>query len=91
LVESLKRQLASQPVIEQAKGIIMANSHCDEERAFEILRRASQRTNIKLREVARQIVLKAADQEPRPTRDRLHLGPVEPLAWSTEHHDRRPA
>jgi hypothetical protein len=60
LVESLRNQLASQPVIEQAKGIIMANTHCDEDQAFDILRRASQRTNVKLREVARQIVLKSS-------------------------------
>jgi hypothetical protein len=91
LVESLKRQLASQPVIEQAKGIIMANSHCDEDQAFEILRRASQRTNIKLRDVARQIVLKTADEQAPPARDGLHLGSVEPFPWSAEHRGRRPA
>jgi hypothetical protein len=60
LVESLRNQLASQPVIEQAKGIIMANSHCDQDQAFDILRRASQRSNVKLREVARQVVLKSS-------------------------------
>jgi hypothetical protein len=60
LVESLRNQLASQPVIEQAKGIIMANTRCDQDQAFDILRRASQRTNVKLREVARQIVLKSS-------------------------------
>jgi hypothetical protein len=63
LVESLRNQLASQPIIEQAKGIIMANSHCDQDEAFDVLRRASQRTNIKLREVARQIVLKSSLQD----------------------------
>jgi hypothetical protein len=60
LVESLRNQLASQPVIEQAKGIIMANTRCDQNQAFDILRRASQRTNVKLRDVARQIVLKSS-------------------------------
>jgi ANTAR domain len=90
-VESLRRQLASQPVIEQAKGIIMANSHCDEDQAFEILRRASQRTNVKLREVARQLVEKtAAEQAVRPT-DRFHRGSLEPLSWPGGQHGRRPA
>jgi hypothetical protein len=56
LVESLRERLASQPIIEQAKGMIMASTRCDEAEAFDILRRASQRANIKLREVARQVV-----------------------------------
>ena len=43
-------------VIEQAKGIIMAQHRCDPEEAFDLLRRVSQRTNIKVREVAARIV-----------------------------------
>jgi hypothetical protein len=68
LVESLRNQLASQPVIEQAKGIIMANSHCDQDQAFDFLRRASQRTNVKLRDVAHQVVLKSSLPESHPAR-----------------------
>jgi LmbE family N-acetylglucosaminyl deacetylase len=70
LVESLRERLASQPIIEQAKGMIMASSHCDEDVAFDILRRASQRANVKLREVARQVVMSntapAASYRPDP-------------------------
>jgi hypothetical protein len=44
------------PVIEQAKGIIMAQSGWSEDQAFEALRRASQRENLKLRDLAAQIV-----------------------------------
>ncbi|MDQ1374883.1 MAG: hypothetical protein QOJ09_2221, partial [Actinomycetota bacterium] len=46
--------------IEQAKGILMAREGCDEDRAFDMLRRASQRTNRKLREIAHQVVEGAA-------------------------------
>jgi AmiR/NasT family two-component response regulator len=58
VVETLQRQLASQPIIEQAKGILMAQSRCDADQAFDMLRRASQRTNTKLREVAAELVRK---------------------------------
>ncbi len=44
------------PVIEQAKGIIMAQSRCRPAEAFETLRRASQQSNVPVRELAAQIV-----------------------------------
>lgn len=53
-------RLETMPLIEQAKGIIMAQSHCAEAEAFEILRRVSQRSNMPVRELAAQIVAKAA-------------------------------
>lgn len=43
-------------MIEQAKGIIMAQHRCRPEEAFDLLRRASQRTNVKVRELAAHIV-----------------------------------
>jgi len=43
-------------VIEQAKGIIMAQQRCGPDEAFDLLRRASQRVNIKLHVLAAQIV-----------------------------------
>jgi hypothetical protein len=52
----LQARLASMPVIEQAKGIIMAQCGCPEDQAFDALRRASQRENIKLRDLAARIV-----------------------------------
>src|SRR5262249_9463404 len=48
----LQARLASMPVIEQAKGIIMARQGCPEDQAFEALRRASQRENVKVRDLA---------------------------------------
>jgi len=56
----LQARLASMPVIEQAKGIIMAQCGWPEDQAFDALRRASQRENIKVRDLAAQIVAKTA-------------------------------
>jgi hypothetical protein len=52
----LRAQLASQPVIDQANGILMARSGCDPDEAFDILRRASQRSQVKVRELAADVV-----------------------------------
>jgi len=51
------------PVIEQAKGIVMAQQRCGPEEAFDVLRRASQRTNVKLHVLAEQIVKVIASGE----------------------------
>jgi hypothetical protein len=68
----LQARLESLPTIEQAKGIIMARSGVSAEQAFDILRRASQRTNIKLRDLAADIVANAAG----PIGPRRRLRPV---------------
>jgi hypothetical protein len=44
------------PVIEQAKGILMAQQRCDPDEAFDLLRRASQRFNLPVRVLAAQLV-----------------------------------
>lgn len=65
----LQARMASMPVIEQAKGIIMAQCGWPEDQAFDALRRASQRENIKLRDLAATIVATAThpvSAEPRP-------------------------
>jgi len=56
----LQAKLASLPVIEQAKGIIMAQYGWTEDQAFDALRRVSQRENIKVRDLAISIVARAA-------------------------------
>lgn len=48
--------LATRDLIGQAKGILMAREGCDARAAFDMLRRASQRTNRKLRDVAADLV-----------------------------------
>lgn len=47
-------------VIERAKGIIMAQQRCGSDEAFDLLRLASQRSNIKLHVLAAQIVEQVA-------------------------------
>jgi hypothetical protein len=66
----LLARLESMPVIEQAKGILMAQSHCGEAEAFDLLRRASQRSNVPVRELAAQIVAKTVQVSPRPLQAR---------------------
>jgi hypothetical protein len=61
-------RLESMPVIEQAKGIIMAQSHCEHAQAFDLLRRASQRSNVPVRDLAAQIVAKTAQVSTRQVR-----------------------
>ncbi|WCO68250.1 GAF and ANTAR domain-containing protein [Iamia majanohamensis] len=55
-VDDLRTALRTRDVIATAKGIIMAESDLDDDQAFDVLRRASQRTNVKLREVAAEVV-----------------------------------
>jgi hypothetical protein len=57
----LQAQLETMPVIEQAKGIIMAQSHCGDAEAFDMLRRASQRSHVPVRDLAAQIVASTAE------------------------------
>jgi AmiR/NasT family two-component response regulator len=56
----LQARMSTMPVIEQAKGIVMAQQGCGPEEAFELLRRASQRTNVKLHMLAEQLVEQVA-------------------------------
>jgi hypothetical protein len=60
----MQAKLATLPVIEQAKGIIMAQCGWPEDQAFDALRRASQRENLKLREVAARVVAAAVSSAP---------------------------
>jgi AmiR/NasT family two-component response regulator len=55
----LIRAMASRAVIEQAKGVIVAREHCTLDEAFEMLRRASQRENVAVRQLAKQLVSNA--------------------------------
>ena len=55
-IDNLHAALTSQPVIEQAKGILMARHRCGPDQAFRMLVEASQRDNRKLRDVAAAVV-----------------------------------
>lgn len=56
LNEHLTEAMRSRATIEQAKGVLMAQSNVGPDEAFDMLRRASQRENRKLRDVAQDIV-----------------------------------
>ena len=60
----LEARFETMPVIEQAKGILMAQYRCRPEEAFDLLRRASQRANVKVGVLAAQIVEQIASPEP---------------------------
>jgi GAF domain-containing protein len=64
LNEQLKEALKSREMIGQAKGILMEREGCSADEAFDILRRASQNSNKKLRAIAREVV-ESASREPR--------------------------
>ena len=53
---NLQLAMETRAVIEQAKGVLMAQRRLDADAAFEILREASQRYNRKLRDIAAGIV-----------------------------------
>ncbi len=54
--EQLKSALTSRDLIGQAKGIIMERFNVDAVRAFEMLRELSQSSNVKLVEIAQQVI-----------------------------------
>jgi GAF domain-containing protein len=66
LIEQLRSSLASRGVIDQALGIIMAREHCNQDRAFAILRSASQNGNVKLRDIASAVVTSVTGEPPPP-------------------------
>jgi hypothetical protein len=56
LARGLAEAMRSRAVIEQAKGILMADHRIDDQAAFQRLTQLSQRSNTKVRDVARRIV-----------------------------------
>ena len=61
--EQMQKALQGRDVIGQAKGILMAQQGVSADEAFDILRRASQRMNIKLRELAERVASRTPPQE----------------------------
>lgn len=55
-LDGLRTAMNTRGVIEQAKGMLMAQRHIDADDAFDILVRLSQTTHRKLVDVARQLV-----------------------------------
>lgn len=66
LTDQLRSSLTSRAIIYQALGVIMAQERCTQARAFEMLRTTSQRTNVKLRDIASAIVTSVSGEAPQP-------------------------
>ena len=64
LSENLEQAMVSRATIEQAKGIIMSTMGCSPDEAIEVLVSQSQRQNIKLRELAAELVRNTARNRP---------------------------
>jgi GAF domain-containing protein len=69
LAAQLELAMTSRAVIEQAKGILMARHRCDADEAFERLRRLSNETNRKLRDVAADLIAGVAEDVAGDDRD----------------------
>jgi GAF domain-containing protein len=65
--EQLNDALATRQIIGKAIGLTMARYHISEDRAFHFLVRASQTSNVKLREIAREVVETANQMYDQPT------------------------
>ncbi|WP_129309319.1 ANTAR domain-containing protein [Streptomyces sp. L2] len=68
-IEQLRQAIDSRPVIDQARGILMAAHACTPEQAWDILREASQLSNTKLREVAAAVTASTTPDGPPPPED----------------------
>ena len=60
LLDGLEHRLATQPVIEQSKGILIGYFGIDAATAFNMLKRWSSHTNVKLRDISQVLVNTAA-------------------------------
>ncbi|MGC5662299.1 GAF and ANTAR domain-containing protein [Micromonospora sp. WMMD723] len=70
--KQLGAAMASRSVIDQAMGVLMAQQRCSASEAFDLLRRASQHRNRKLRDVAADIIVNVtgtAPESPAPFRN----------------------
>lgn len=69
LNDQLREAVASREIIGEAKGILMERESCSRDTAFDMLRRASQRENRKLRELAEELVARVESRtRERPSR-----------------------
>ena len=68
LTTQLQEAMSSRTVIDQAIGIVMGQNHCDANAAFDVLRRASQNRNVKLRQVAADLVEAVGGRRPPPAK-----------------------
>ena len=68
----LSSSIESRALIDQAIGVIMAIRRCPQDEALGVLRKASQRQNVKLRDIAATIVAGVSGEPPRQPRPFEH-------------------
>jgi GAF domain-containing protein len=67
--QQLLEAVTSRSIIDQAIGILMGQQRCTASVAFDLLRRASQHRNRKLRDIAADIVTNVTGEPPQPPAD----------------------
>jgi ANTAR domain len=72
-VAGLRRAMKTRPVIDMARGMVMALGGCSPQDAFSVLVDVSQHLNVKLHEVARHLVDTAGDGPTPPANVRAAL------------------
>lgn len=65
-IAQLRQKLISQPLIEQAKGMLMQSLAVSADDAFDLMKSLSQDCNVKLRDVARRVVEDCTSGRRRP-------------------------
>jgi GAF domain-containing protein len=66
LQNQLAEAMVSSSVIDQAVGILMSQQRCNGATAFDLLRRASQNRNRKLRDIAAGVITNVSGEPPQP-------------------------
>lgn len=66
-IEQLRTAMASRAGIEQAKGVLMLLTGCNEQAAFELLTHISSNTHRKVRDIASELVASACGRTPLPS------------------------
>jgi GAF domain-containing protein len=64
--QELQTAMQSRSLIDQAIGVVMHQERCDAEEAFGLLRRLSQESNTKLRDVCTRLITGVGGQPPKP-------------------------
>jgi len=79
LADQLEQAIASRALIDQAIGVLMGQQRCNAATAFDLLRRHSQNTNRRLRDVAADIIERYSGHTPAPPTPFEHgTGPISP-------------
>jgi len=69
LADQLEEALSTRGTIEQAKGIIIAEQGCSADEAFQLLVNTSQRSHMKLHDLATELIERARDRAPAAGQD----------------------